>query len=63
MIAGFFEYVRGFYGVGGIYDMNVEDRMIDAAIQIRLQNNDFPFEGDTVDREMVREILIGLQAA
>jgi hypothetical protein len=55
----FINYVRSFYGPGGIYDMNVSDAMIiDATIQY-LTSPDVKWgDGDSFDREMVRDIMI-----
>jgi len=55
----FINYVRSFYGPGGIYDMNVSDAMIiDATIQY-LTSPDVKWgDGDSFDREMVHDIMI-----
>jgi len=55
----FINYVRSFYGPGGIYDMNVTDAMIiDATIQYLTTEGICWCNGDSTDREMVRDILI-----
>ena len=53
----FIQYVKSFYGPGGIYDMNATDAMIiDATIQYI--NSGADFAGDSFDRENVRDIMI-----
>ena len=53
----FVQYVRSFYGPGVIYDMGATDVMI---IEATLQyiNSGADFEGDSFDREHVRDIMI-----
>ena len=53
----FYNYVLGFYGKGGIYEMNAPHNVIYVACCLVAQRKDIPFDGDTVDREHVREIL------
>lgn len=55
----FFEYVRAFYGAGGIYDIGVNDDQIRVAIEVVRLGNRFGIEfvGDSIDREHVRVIL------
>ncbi len=52
----FVQYVRSFYGPGGIYDMGATDVMI---IEATLQyiNSGADFAGDSFDRENVRDIM------
>lgn len=50
-------YVRGFYGKGGIYEFNAPKGAIDTACEMVSKRADIPFEGDSVDRERVRDIL------
>ena len=50
-------YVRSFYGPGGIYDMGATDVMIIEAT-IQYINSGADFEGDSFDREHVRDIMI-----
>jgi hypothetical protein len=53
----FFEYCKSFYSLrNGIYPI-ATDKEIQRAIKMRLKNKTTPFEGDSVDRELVREIL------
>jgi hypothetical protein len=54
----FVDYVYSFYGPGGVYDMGVSKDDIMAATEIHKKQSDIPFDGDTVDRESVRDILI-----
>ncbi len=57
----FIDYVFDFYGKDGIYDMNATKDQIATATNIRLKNLKYaklPFDGDTIDREIVRDILI-----
>ena len=54
----FIEYVLSFYGAGGLYDINASDDEVKKAIRIRLLNDNLPFEGDTVDREAIRDIIL-----
>tara|TARA_R110001583_G_scaffold4214_1_gene24763 strand:+ start:207 stop:536 length:330 start_codon:yes stop_codon:yes gene_type:complete len=60
----FVKYVHGFYGKGGIYaeeffpPNGVTQTEIVLAVKIRkLMNIDFPFHGDSGDREIVRDIM------
>ena len=56
----FVDYVLDFYGVSGIYPMGVtrEDILVATSIRIE-QRKDIEFQGDSLDRELVRDILIG----
>mgnify|MGYP001189891544 CR=1 FL=1 len=57
----FYSYVFDFYGKNGIYDMNATKTQIKLATKERLTNIKFakiPFDADTIDREIVRDILI-----
>jgi len=59
----FVDYVESFYGDGGIYDLGftVTREGIWNATSIhlmRLTAERSEFEGDTVDREMVRDLMI-----
>ena len=55
----FVNYVRSFYGPGGIYDMGATDAMIiDAVIQYLSTSAAQWGDGDSFDREQVRDILI-----
>lgn len=52
----FVDYVFGFYGTGGIYDMGATKDQILEASKIRAATGDF--QGDSFDRESVRDIMI-----
>ena len=54
----FIDYVLNFYAEGEIYDMRMTAKEAHRALNVRLQNEDLPFEGDSVDREMVRDIVL-----
>lgn len=56
-LSKFEDYVYAYYGKGGLFSMNATMKQILKAIEIRKQNKAIPFDGDTVDREMVRDIL------
>jgi hypothetical protein len=57
----FYDYVLSFYGPGGIYPMGATLELIESAtsdlIKI-LQIKDQEFCGDSIDRELVRDLLI-----
>ena len=52
----FVQYVRSFYGPGGIYDMGATDVMISEAT-VQYINSGADFAGDSFDRENVRDIM------
>jgi hypothetical protein len=53
----FVNYVKSFYGPGGIYDMGATNEMIiDATFKYITDGADFC--GDSFDREHVRDIMI-----
>ena len=58
----FIEYVKSFYSVGGIYDYKFTHEEIVNAIFVRLEMTEAPeFLGDdcdSIDREMVRDIVL-----
>lgn len=57
----FVDYVLDFYGQRGIYEdffsPVVTKEEVEAAVKIRKANDDPPFEGDSFDRELVRDIM------
>ena len=59
----FIKYCLKFYGPGGLYDLGATYGEIEAALAERLKRDPFPFDGDTVDRELVRDILIETREA
>ena len=57
----FIDYVLDFYGVAGIYPMGVtrDDVLLATGMRMGIcQWLNIPYEGDSIDREAVREILI-----
>jgi hypothetical protein len=57
----FINYVHSFYGTGGIYDMGATKNMIEDATSVRIKTRkDIAFQMDSVDRELVRDIMIDL---
>ena len=57
----FTDYVFSFYGKDGIYDMGATKEQIKKATYTRLNSLKYvklPFDQDTIDREIVRDILI-----
>lgn len=57
----FYDYFMSFYGDGGLYDFGATKEEIDQALEIRKNTpiyKDVPFEGDTVDREIIRDIIL-----
>lgn len=58
-MADFADYVLSFYGKLGLYDMGVKYEDVLVATGIRMeQRKDVEFDGDSFDRELVRDILI-----
>ena len=54
----FYDYVLSFYGQDGIYDMGATlDEVMEATAKY-LQSSETRFEGDSFDREMIRDIMI-----
>lgn len=53
----FYTYCKSFYGIGEIYDLDVTNNALQTTCELVVNRKDIPFEGDTVDREKVREIL------
>jgi hypothetical protein len=56
----FVEYILDFYGVGGIYDFGATRDDVLLALGMRLQSAtpEFPFDGDSIDRELVRDFML-----
>lgn len=65
----FVDYVLSFYGVGEIYDMGATREDVLQALAVRLLSTeaknengvflkDIPFEGDSFDREYIRDIMV-----
>lgn len=57
----FIDYCLSFYGDGGVYPFQFNRDEIEKGLYIRLRNKTFPFEGDSIDREMVRDIVFELR--
>ena len=58
----FVEYVLDFYGKGGLYDLGATENDVRVALNVRLKiRPDVEFDGDTLDREMVRDIMIAMR--
>jgi hypothetical protein len=58
MMNEFYLYVRSFYGSDGLYPMGVNLADIIKATDIYISRSKTRFEGDSFDREEVRDILI-----
>ena len=57
----FVDYCMSFYGPGGIYDYDFCKGEIEVALSYRLiSHSDLPFDGDTIDREIVRDIVLDI---
>ncbi len=54
----FVEYVLSFYGKGEIYDLGVKEDEVYKALEMRLKRKDIEFSGDSLDRELVRDIIL-----
>jgi hypothetical protein len=55
----FIKYVLDFYGESGLFDMKATRDEVWNATCIRLiRFKDIPFEGDSLDREKVRDIIL-----
>jgi hypothetical protein len=62
LFKGFHDYIKSFYGSGGIYDYDFSDDEIQQGIRLRLETRkDFEFQGDTADREITRDIILNLR--
>jgi hypothetical protein len=63
----FIEYVLSFYGPAGIYGRElifgggVSEEEVVAALKVRKKNKKVPFDGDSLDREIVRDIMLYLR--
>jgi hypothetical protein len=56
----FIEYVMSFYGSveDAIYDYAFTREEVEAALAIRLENTEIEFAADSVDRELIRDIVL-----
>jgi len=60
-LAELYRYVYAFYGRGGVYPMGATLDEIESATKILIREltaTDKDFVGDSIDRELVRDILI-----
>ena len=53
----FYDYCKSFYSTGGIYEFNVPAGVLKSACALVQQRKDIPFDGDTFDRERVRDVI------
>ena len=61
-VSDFVEYALDFYGPGMIYDINATETEVLRALCVRLVNRpDLEFDGDSLDREMVRDIILEMR--
>ena len=54
----FYNYLLSFYGSYGLYPMDVSLAHVKAATRIHKKRSGISFDGDSYDREKVRDILI-----
>ena len=58
----FIDYCLDFYGVGGLYDLDMAREELIDGLDRRLKNRpDVPYDGDTVDREFVYEEVVAMR--
>lgn len=58
----FIDYVLSFYGKGGLYDIGATEEEVKTALNIRLKiRQDIEFDGDSYDREIVRDIILAMK--
>ena len=58
----FIDYCLEFYGNRGIYDLKMTREELEQGLERRLQNRpDVPFDGDTIDREFVRDEVLEMR--
>jgi hypothetical protein len=58
-IEEFIAYVLSFYGDDGIYPVGAERDDVILALGMRIAGRtDLPFDGDSTDREIVRDIML-----
>ncbi len=56
-LSEFYSYCKGFYGKGGIYEFDVPASVLRSTCELVQQRKDIPFDGDTIDRERVRDVI------
>ena len=55
----FVQYCLSFYAPGQIYDIGATEKEVLYAMADRMRMNPYlPFDGDSIDREIVRDIMI-----
>lgn len=57
----FVEYFNSFYGVDGIYTHNSNYKLEDIVVAMDLlfqRKPDYVFEGDSIDRELLRDVML-----
>ena len=54
----FIRYVMSFYGPGQIYDYGFTVPEVKTATEQHINTGRVPFEGDSIDREIVRDIVL-----
>lgn len=60
----FLDYCLLFYGAGGLYDMGATREEVRAALRLREKlHPEIPFGADSVDRELVRDVMTAERAA
>lgn len=61
----FKDYVWGFYGpekiMGKTFNNSLTREELDKAVELRMKNQDIAFDGDSFDREIVRDIMLALR--
>ena len=58
----FIDYCFDFYGAGGLYDLDMTREELIEGLERRLKNRpDVPYDGDTVDRELVYGEVVAMQ--
>lgn len=62
----FVKYFNDFYGTSGIYKKanmgkDITKAQLDIALKARNKRRKFPFDGDSMDRETLRDILISMK--
>lgn len=57
----FIGYVMSFYGHDNLYDIGVTKEEVIKATNIRMTFKSMPFDGDSIDRELVRDIILTMR--
>ncbi len=60
----FIDYLEMFYADGGVWDMSMTREEAKAATGVRMgicKHSGIPFEGDSIDREAVRDIIFDMR--